>query len=215
LFEHGAQVLSDSELLAVLLRTGRKGQGAIGVAHDLLRTSGGLAGLARIEVVELVRAPGLGPAKAASLSAALELARRLAAAELAQRGRLDRPDAVGRYLVPHLRHRRCEVFGFVALDGRHRLVRVHDLTTGTRRTAPVDSGELFRIALLDGAAGVILFHNHPSGVLDPSRDDLELTRRLARGGALVGVEVLDHLIVADARWISLRTSHPDLFRSDV
>ncbi|NOZ79524.1 MAG: DNA repair protein RadC [Acidobacteria bacterium] len=211
LLAHGPRVLSDAELLAVLLRTGRRGQSAIDVARQMLQEEGGLAGLARAGARSLAARPGLGPAKAATLAAALELAHRLASAELTRRERLDRPEAVGGYLVQHLAHHRREVFGFVSLDGRHGLIRVHDLSNGTRRTAPVDTGELFREAVLDGASGMVLYHNHPSGTLDPSRDDLELTKRLVAGGALIGVDVLDHLIVAGARWLSLRTTHPGVF----
>jgi len=212
LLRHGPEVLSDAELLAVLLRTGRRGEGAIGVAHELLAAAGGLPGLARAHPGELARMPGMGPAKVASVAAAIELGRRLATAELANGRRLDRPEVVGRFLVQHLGRHRREVVGFIALDGRHGLIGIHDLALGTRRTAPVDTGELFRTALVDGAAGIVVYHNHPSGVLDPSRDDLELTRRLVQAGRVVGVDVLDHLVVAGPRWLSLRTTHPEIFR---
>ena len=211
LLEHGARVLTDAELVAVLLRTGHRGVGAVGLAQELLVESGGLAGLARLEPAALARRRGMGPAKAAGLTAAVELARRLAEAELRTARRLDRPEAAGSFLVAHLRDRTREVFGFLTLDGRHRLIRLHELSSGTRRTAPVDAAELFRLALLDGASGLLLFHNHPSGTLDPSSDDLELTRRLVAGGSAVGVEVLDHLIVGGGRWLSLRTAHPPVF----
>jgi len=211
LLENGPRVLSDAELLAVLLRTGRRGTGAIAMAHDVLESSGGLAGLARLEPAALVGRPGWGPAKTATVAAAVELARRLAAAEIQRSERLDRPEVAGPFVTAQLRDRRREVFGFLTLDGRHGLLRVHELAWGTRRSAPVDAGELFRLALLDGAAGLLLFHNHPSGVLDPSADDLELTRRLVRAGEVVGVDVLDHLIVAGSRWLSLRTSRPSVF----
>ncbi len=211
LIENGPRVLSDAELLAVLLRTGRRGEGVIGMAHEVLEAGGGLAGLARMEPTALARRPGWGPAKAATVLAAVELARRLAAAEVRRAERLDRAEAAGPFVVAHLRDRRREVFGFMTLDGRHGLLRVHELAWGTRRSAPVDAGELFRLALLDGAAGLLLFHNHPSGVLDPSSDDIELTRRLVRAGDVIGVDVLDHLIVAGARWLSLRTVRPAVF----
>ncbi len=211
LLEHGARVLTDAELLAVLLRTGHRGVGAVGLATELLAGCGGLAGLARLEPAALARRKGVGPAKAAGLTAAVELARRLAAAELRAARRLDRPEVAGSFLVAHLRDRPREVFGFLTLDGRHGLIRLHELSAGTRRTAPVDAAELFRLALLDGASGLLLFHNHPTGILDPSADDLELTRRLVQGGGVVGVDVLDHLIVAGGRWLSLRASHPAVF----
>lgn len=211
LLEYGPRSLSDAELLAVLMRTGRRGHGAVADAHSLIADAGGLAGVARLDFSELTSRPGFGPAKAASVAAAIELGLRVATAELQASERLDQPEAAGEYLVHRLRREHREVFGFLSLDGRHRFLAIHELTLGTRTQAPVDGAELFRLALIDRAVGVLLFHNHPSGDLEPSRDDLDLTRRLVRGGQFVGVSVHDHLIVADNRWLSLRTARADLF----
>lgn len=207
----GPQALSEAELLAVVLRTGRRGCGAVTEAHALLQSAGGLQGLARSTVRELEGRPGLGPAKATAIHAALELGRRLAREELQVAPSLDRPEAAGAYLVAALRGLRHEVFGFLGLDVRHRFIGEHVLSQGTRRQAPVEPAELFRRALMDDAAGVILFHNHPSGHPEPSLEDLELSRRLADGGRAIGIEVLDHLIVAGGAWTSLRSRRPDLF----
>ena len=211
LLEYGPRSLSDAELLAILTRTGRRGCGAVAEAHALLADAGGLAGVARLDLNELVARPGLGPAKAASVLAAIELGQRLAKAELRTAERLDQPQIAGEFLVRRLQRESREVFGFISLDGRHRYVAIHELTLGTRTEAPVDGAELFRLALLDRASGVLLFHNHPSGDLEPSRDDLDLTRRLVLGGQLVGVSVHDHLLVAGGRWISLRSARAELF----
>jgi DNA repair protein RadC len=211
LLEYGARSLSDAELIAVLMRTGRRGRGAVVEAHSLLADAGGLAAVARLDHRELVARPGLGPAKAATLLAAIELGQRFAKAEVQTAERLDQPQIAGEFLVSRLQRETREVFGFLSLDGRHRYLATHELTLGTRTQAPVDGAELFRLALLDRATGVLLFHNHPSGELEPSRDDLELTRRLVMGGQLVGVSVHDHLIVAGGRWLSLRSSRADIF----
>ena len=211
LLEYGPRSLSDAELLAILTRTGRRGCGAVAEAHALLAEAGGLAGVARLDLNELVARPGLGPAKAASVLAAIELGQRLAKAEVRTAERLDQPQIAGEFLVQRLQRESREVFGFISLDGRHRFVAIHDLTLGTRTQAPVDGAELFRLALLDRASGVLLFHNHPSGDLEPSRDDLDLTRRLVLGGQFVGVSVHDHLLVAGGRWISLRSAKAELF----
>ncbi len=211
LLEYGPASLSDAELIAVLIRTGTRGRGALAEAHALLYDWGGLAGVSRMEVAELVERPGIGPAKAATLVAAAELGLRIAKAELRSAVRLDQPQLAGEFLVRRLGREGREIFGFLCLDGRHRYLAMRELTLGTRTQAPVDGAELFRLALLDRAAGVLLFHNHPSGDLEPSRDDLDLTRRLARGGEVVGVTVHDHLIVAETRWLSLRSVRPDLF----
>ena len=117
--------------------------------------------------------------------------------------------AVHRYYLGQRESR--EIFGFVSLDGRHRFLALHELTLGTRTQAPVDAAELFRLALLDRACGVLLFHNHPSGEIEPSRDDLALTRRLVDGGRTLEVAVHDHLIVADNRWMSIRSARSDVF----
>ena len=211
LLEHGPEVLSDAELVAVLLRTGQPGVNAVRAAHELLADWGGLAGMASVQVRELLSRPGIGPAKAGTVAAALELGRRLARSELKRARRLDQPATAGAYLARHLRGARREIFGFLSLDVRHRFVNDHRLSLGTRDQAPVDPAELFRCALLDDAAEVLVFHNHPSGDLDPSRDDLELTRRLVAAGAAIGVPVVDHVVVAGSGWLSLRVSHPELF----
>lgn len=211
LLEYGARSLSDAELIAVLMRTGRRGRGAVVEAHSLLADAGGLVGVARLDFAELAARPGFGPAKVATLLAAIELGQRFGKAQVQTAERLDQPQIAGEFLVSRLQRESREVFGFLSLDGRHRYLAIHELTLGTRTQAPVDGAELFRLALLDRATGVLLFHNHPSGELEPSRDDLELTRRLVMGGQLVGVSVHDHLVVAGGRWLSLRSSRADIF----
>jgi DNA repair protein RadC len=211
LLEFGARSLSDAELLAVLIRTGRRGRSAVVEANSLLADAGGLAEVARLDSRELAARPGLGPAKVASLLAAIELGQRFAKAEMRSAERLDQPQIAGEFLVSRLQGESREVFGFVGLDGRHRFLAIHELSLGTRTQAPVDGAELFRLALLDRACGVLLFHNHPSGDLEPSRDDLDLTRRLVMGGQLVGVTVHDHLIIGSGRWLSLRSARAEIF----
>ncbi len=211
LLEFGPSVLSDAELLAVLMRTGRRGRGAVVEANAILVSAGGLPELARWDAAELLGVSGIGPAKAATILASLELGHRIARTRLRESEILGDPEVVGEYLVRRLQVERREVFGFLTVDGRHRLIRSHDHSLGTRTQAPVDPADLFRKALSDGAAGVMLYHNHPSGQLEPSRDDLDLTRRLVRAGEVVGVAVYDHVIVGCGQWLSLRRSRPGLF----
>lgn len=213
LLASGPTVLSDAELIAVLLRSGRRGHGVVDEAHRLLSEAGGLIRVARMDVRELTRRRGLGPAKAATLVAAIELGQRVLRDRLRDGRRLDAPDAAGEYLVVRLAPERREMFGFLSLDSRHRVIRVHEVSVGTRTQAPVDPAEVFRRALIDDAAAMLVFHNHPSGELEPSRDDLGLTRRLVDGGSVLGVAVHDHLIVAGSRWLSLRTVRPRLFEA--
>jgi len=213
LWSRGPESLSEAELLAVLLRTGRQGCSAVTEAHALLAEAGGLEGVARMTAKELKRRPGIGHAKAAAVCAALELGRRVARTEVPGTQLLERPEAAAEYLVARLRGCRREVFGFISLDTRHRFITDHDLWEGTRNHVPVDPAEVFRAALLDDAAGVILFHNHPSGETEPSVDDVQLTCRLVRGGRAVGIEVLDHLIIAGPDWVSLRARRPEIFQA--
>ncbi len=213
LLEYGPAVLSDGELIAVLMRTGRRGRGAVVEANSLLVAAGGLPELARWGPSELLGIPGIGPAKAATLLASLELGHRIARARLRESEVLGDPAVVGDYLVRRLQVERREIFGFLTVDSRHRLIRSHEHSLGTRSQAPVDPADLFRRALSDGAAGVVVFHNHPSGQLEPSRDDLELTRRLVQAGEMIGVAVWDHVIVGCGQWLSLRRSRPGLFAS--
>ena len=207
----GPAVLSDAELIAVLMRFGRQGHSAVDEAHQLLHDAGGLIHVARMDARELIRRRGLGPAKAAALLAAMELGQRVLRDRLRDGRRLLSPDAAGEYLVSKLARERREVFGFLSLDARHRFIELNELTHGTRNQAPVDPAEVFRRALLDDAAAVLVFHNHPSGDLEPSHDDMGLTRRLVDAGKMLGLPVHDHLIVAGGRWLSLRSIRPRLF----
>lgn len=200
----GAAALSDAEVVAVLLRTGRAGASAVELARELLRGSNGLGGLQRASAAAL-RRRGLGEAKAATVLAALELARRLARLELADREPLAHPEAAARYLALRYGLPDQEVMGALFLDTRNRLLAESEVYRGTLNRAAVEPRGLLKEALLRGAAGLVLFHTHPSGDPSPSAEDLAFTRRLADAGEVVGVRLVDHLILGSAgRWVSLR-----------
>jgi DNA repair protein RadC len=203
LLTHGAAPLSDAELLALLLRTGARGRAATQLASELL-ASGGIAGLAQAAPAELARIAGVGPAKAASVLAALELGRRVAAKPLRRGERIATPEDVHRHFHPRLRDAQVEQFHVVLLDGRHRVIRSVLSSQGTLTASLVHPREVFRPALREAAAAIVLVHNHPSGDPTPSAEDRELTRRLVSAGLLLGVPVLDHVIVADRGFASLR-----------
>ena len=202
----GAQSLSDAELIALLLRTGTRGRGGTALARDLLARCGGLRGVSRATSAELAEASGIGPAKAASLLAALELSRRLAAHRLSPGDPIRSPDDVHRHFYPRLRDARAERFVVVLLDGRHRVLRDVVVSQGTLTASLVHPREVFRPALREAAAAVVLVHNHPSGDPAPSREDREVTRRLVEAGELLGVRVLDHVIVAESGYFSFQES---------
>jgi len=199
----GAEALSEAELIALLLRTGGGGRDALALAAWLLQQHQGLAGLATTEPTELACTAGMGPAKSATLTAALELGRRLAARRLRPGDPVRGPADVFRHFHARLRHARHERFLVVLLDGRHRMMREVVISQGTLTASLVHPREVFRPALREAAAAVVLVHNHPSGDPTPSTEDREITVRLAEAGSLLGVPVLDHVVVAERGWASL------------
>jgi len=200
----GPEALSDAELVALLLRTGERGTDALGVAETLLARLGGLRGLAGAARGELRSVAGVGPVKGAGLEAALELGRRLATRRLRAGDPVLGPEDVFRHFHARLRDAPHERFLVLLLDGRHRVVREVVTSQGTLTASLVHPREVFRPALREAAAALILVHNHPSGDPAPSREDREVTVRLARAGEILGVPVLDHVIVAERGWASLR-----------
>ena len=204
LLGNGGGALSDAELVAVLLRSGRPGVSALDLARGLLRDRGGLEGLQGASADELMRA-GLGPAKAAGLLAAVEIGGRLARAELPTGELLSRPAAVARYLQLRYTRGGQEVMGALYLDTRNRLLSERELFRGTLNRAAVEPRAILKHGLLRDAAGLVLFHTHPSGDPSPSAEDLAFTRRLAEAGGVVGIRLGDHLILGRGRrWVSLR-----------
>lgn len=200
----GGKALADSELVAVLLRTGRRGVSALQLALDLLNDSGGLPGLLAATPHSLRRL-GVGPAKAASLLAAIELGRRLAREELVDREPLSRPEAVARYLAVRYQTSDQEVMGALFLDVRDRLLGERVLFRGTRDRLAVEPREILKECLQRGAVSIYLFHTHPSGDPSPSAEDLLFTRRMTDAAELVGLRLADHVVVGSrGRWVSLR-----------
>ncbi|MBH9578712.1 RadC family protein [Inhella proteolytica] len=202
LLERGPAALSDAELLALLLRTGVAGQSVLSLSDALLQRFGGLAGLLRAEPAELARIKGLGPAKRAELLAVLELARRVLQQPLEQRPVLSDADTVEQLLRLRLAPLPYEVFAVLFLDSQLRLIALEELFRGTLNHTAVYPRELAQRALQLGAAAVILAHNHPSGLSEPSQTDRELTLRLSQALSLFDIRVLDHLVVGHQACVS-------------
>jgi len=198
----GPAALSDAELLAIFLRTGVAGKTAVDLARDALQHHGSLRRLLEADCARFCRAPGLGQAKYVQLQACLEMARRHLHEALQRGDALHSPDDTRRYLRARLRDHPHEVFACLFLDTRHRVIRYEELFRGTIDGATVHPREVVRRALAHNAAAVILAHNHPSGVAEPSRADQQLTDRLRQALALVDVRVLDHLVVGDGEPVS-------------
>ena len=203
LLSQGAHALSDAELLAIFLRTGVRGASAVDLARDLLTTFGGLRPLLDANADVFLAQRGTGVAKFAQIHSALELGRRYLAADLHRDDALTSPAATRRYLKARMRHYDREVFACLFLDNRHRVTGFEELFFGTIDTASVHPREVIKAALRHRAAAVILAHNHPSGVAEPSRADELLTRRLKEALALVDIRVLDHFVVGDGDPVSL------------
>lgn len=204
LADRGKGALGDNELLAVLLGHGTGGATALDLANRLLADVGGLRGLARVSPVELAKTRGVGPATAGRLVAAVELGRRSVVRAGPVRLQIAASVDAARYLLPRFGGAEVEQGGVLLLDARHRVLQARVLTRGTADATSMHPRDVFREAALAGAAAVVLFHNHPSGDPLPSPDDLELTQRMMKAGELMGILVVDHIILGDTSYCSLR-----------
>ncbi|MCP9447075.1 MAG: DNA repair protein RadC [Nitrospira sp.] len=202
LLSKGPEALSDAQLLAILLRTGRRDSSAVQVAMELLRHVGGLGGLVKSGVEELCSVEGVGPAKAAQLKAALELGRRSLATPLSTGMRVSSSADLFRHFYPVLRDRKQELFKVVLLDAKNAVIKETTISEGSLTLSIVHPREVFASAIRESAAGVIFLHNHPSGDPTPSQEDRRLTDRLVAAGRLLGISVLDHVILGDGRYVS-------------
>ena len=200
----GARSLNDSELLAILLRTGNRNESAVALGQRLLATFGGIPGLSRTVVAELSRVKGVGLAKGAQILAALELGRRMSERSFVPEESIRSGESVYRLLGPRLREERKESFWALLLDTRHRLRRMEKISEGTLTMTPVHPREAFSPAVRESASAVIFVHNHPSGDPEPSPEDWSLTTRLVECGTLLGIRVLDHIVIGDHAYVSLR-----------
>jgi DNA repair protein RadC len=193
----GPHALSDAELLAIFLRTGCAGMNAVELARSLIAEYGGLRGLLLADLQQFCAIKGLGATKYAQLQAVLELARRHLQEGLKRGDTMKSPDQTKHYLSSRLRDYPYEVFACLFLDNRHRIISFDELFRGTIDGASVHPREVVRRALQHNAAAVILAHNHPSGVAEPSEADRRITRRLQDALGLIDVRVLDHLVIGD------------------
>jgi DNA repair protein RadC len=204
LARHGAAALGDNELVAIVLGSGDRRAGALALASALLVARGGLHGLVRSTCDELKDVAGIGPARASQILAAIELGRRTLAHAPTARVRIRSPREAAAYLMPTFGSLASEQFGIVLLDSKHRVIRTTVIALGTLNSTVVEPRDVFREAAVGRAAAIVVFHNHPSGDPTPSGADVELTRRLVAAGALMGIEVVDHLVLADVRYCSFK-----------
>jgi len=203
LLAQGAAALSDAELLAIFLRTGVSGVSAVDLARHLLNDFGSLRSLLEADLTAFSAHLGLGPAKYAQLQAVLEMGRRHLAETLERDSALESPQAVRDYLKAQLRHEPHELFACLFMDSKHRVLAFEVLFQGTVDGASVYPRQVVKRALAHNAAALILAHNHPSGICEPSHADQQLTQRLKEALALIDVRVLDHFIVGEGEPLSM------------
>jgi DNA repair protein RadC len=206
LSRHGVTALGDNELVALVIGHGSRHGGALAVANEVLAAHGGLHGLMRATCDDLMRTSGIAHAHAARIIAAVELGRRTLTRAPGARQAIRSPRDAAEYLMPRYGSRRVEQFGVLLLDTKHRVLRTAVLAVGTLNSSIVQPREVFREAAIGAAAAIVVFHHHPSGDPDPSPEDVDLTRRLSAAGALMGIDVLDHLVLGDARYFSFKES---------
>jgi DNA repair protein RadC len=204
LLERGPEALSDAELLAIIIRTGdgTSGRTALDHARQLITRFKNFLGLASAAITELCTLKGIGPAKAAAVQAAIEISRRYATEQVSQGTAFSGSADVFAHFHQRLRDKKKECFFILLLDSKNRVIREERISEGTLTSALVHPREAFTPAIRESAASLILVHNHPSGDPTPSREDVEITRRLVDGGKLLGIGVLDHIIIGQGRYYS-------------
>lgn len=207
LIKHGAEHLSDAQLLAIILRTGSGSKGVMSLAMELLEKEKELRNIDSATIGELKKIVGIGTAKIAQLKAAFELGKRLMSESVSGDQVFTSGRAVYTYLAPRFKNLKKEIFLSLLLDTKNRLVGEREynrVSEGTLTNSLIHPREAFKEAIRESAASVIFAHNHPSGDPEPSRDDLAVTEKLRSAGEIVGIAVLDHVIIGDGRYVSLK-----------
>ncbi|GAB4546547.1 MAG: DNA repair protein RadC [Anaerolineales bacterium] len=200
----GAQALSNAELIAILLRVGVKGENAVQVGQRLLQKFGGISGLHRASMKELMAQHAMGEAKAAQIKAAIELGRRLTLESPAERVSITSPADAAALLQYEMSALEQEHLRVILLDRRNRVLEIVEVYKGSVNSSQVRVGEVFKDAVRINASALIVAHNHPSGDPTPSPDDAAVTRAIAQAGKLLDIDVLDHLVIGQGKWVSLK-----------
>jgi DNA repair protein RadC len=200
----GPGALSTAELLAIILRTGMKDENVVRLSQRLLHSCGGIVGLAKSNFEELCQIKGLGPAKATELKAAFELGRRLAIASPGEKAQVKSPADAAHLLMLEMQTLEQEHLRTILLDTRNHVLKIHTQYIGSLNAAQIRVGEVFREAIRLNAAALIVAHNHPSGDPTPSAEDIHVTRQIVEAGKLLNIDVLDHLVIGEQRWVSLK-----------
>lgn len=206
LLTFGARYLSNTELLAILLHSGTRKKSVLDIAQEILSTykSEGLASVVNIPPNELIKIEGMGPAKIATIQAAIELGLRLAKQPAANKYIIKTPEDAANYAMPRLRYEKREHFAVLLLDTKNQVIAFPDISIGSLNASIVHPREVFRCAISHCSSSIILVHNHPSGDPSPSMEDINVTLRLVKSGQILDVEILDHIIIGDNKYTSLK-----------
>jgi len=203
LMTHGPAALSDAQLLAIIIRNGRAGRSAVDVGRELLERFESLAGIEQAGIREICDVGGIGPAKAAEIKAAIELGRRYQKPSLTGASFCSSQD-VAVYYQPRMKDLKKEMFRCILLNTKNKIIREEVVSIGSLSASIVHPRDTFKAAIRESAAAVIFIHNHPSGDIKPSQEDILLTRRLVQAGEVLGIQVLDHIIIGDGDHFSFR-----------
>ncbi len=204
LLHYGPSALSTGELLAIQLRTGSQERSALGLAELMLSQFGGLRGVANATVEQLGQVKGIGPVKAVEMAAVVELGRRLAVFSSEEKPVIRGPQDVANLLMPELRDQKKEHLKSLLLDSKNKVLKICTVSVGILDSSLVHPREVFKDAILASSASIIIAHNHPSGDPTPSPEDKRVTTRLFEAGQLLGIDLLDHIVIGDNCWISLK-----------
>lgn len=204
MLQFGVHALSNAELIAILLRTGTLAESAVGLAQRVLKESGGIRKLVDMSTEQMTQIKGIGIAKSLQIQAGIELGRRLGQSSLDSYETIRSPEDAARYVMEDLRYLQKEHFVCLFLNTKNHVVGQETLSMGSLNASIVHPREVFRAAIRRSSASIICVHNHPSGDPTPSPEDIEMTKRLVEAGNIVGIEVLDHLIIGDQKFISLK-----------
>ncbi|WP_028547677.1 RadC family protein [Paenibacillus sp. UNC451MF] len=204
MMQYGAQALSNAELLAILLRTGTVQESAVHLAQRLLSQAGGLRSLVDMSLQQITEIKGIGAAKGLQIQAGIELGRRLARSGMKETVTVRSPEDVSGLLMEDMRYLQKEHFVCLFLNTKNHIIGQETLSMGSLNAAIVHPREVFRAAIKRSSASIICVHNHPSGDPTPSSEDIQLTQRLVEAGEIIGIDVLDHIVIGDRRYVSLK-----------
>lgn len=205
--KYGPQVLSNAELMAIIIKTGTKNETSIDIARRLLKMDEeeiGLAFLNHLSLEELQNVRGIGKVKAIQIKAVMELAKRISSTGTSNRAVIKSPDDVSRFLMEEMRCLKQEEFRILILNTRNCVMKTCTIAVGGLNVSSVEVREVFKEPIRSGAASIILVHNHPSGDPTPSKDDIQFTKRITEGGEIIGIKILDHIVIGDGTYVSLK-----------